>query len=156
MKRQGLYEASIGLGKESYKYKNEWLNDDDRYFGTIGMDFWKSPSLRYLIASIEYPKDLSTELDRTFSKHTEDIYRNLGSTFRTKRVLYSKGQASTLSDEVFQDEEEAKSSTQSIRIYESLIGVTPSPVAPKVHEIYDISYSHMDDPEEYIRISIIE
>ena len=32
MKRQGLYEVSIGLGKESYKYENEWLNDGDRYF----------------------------------------------------------------------------------------------------------------------------
>ena len=30
------------------------------------MAFWKSPSLRYLIESVEYPKDLWTELDRTF------------------------------------------------------------------------------------------
>ena len=45
LKRQCLYEVSIGLGKESYKYENEWLNDGDRDFGIIGMDFWKSPSL---------------------------------------------------------------------------------------------------------------
>ena len=53
--------------------------------------------------------------------------------------------ASTLFDEVVQDEEEAESSTQSIRIEESLIAVTPSPDAPKVCEISDISYYHMDD-----------
>ena len=57
LKRKGLYEVSIGLGKESYKDYNEWINDGDRYFGTIGMSFWKSPSLHYLIESAEYPKD---------------------------------------------------------------------------------------------------
>ena len=76
------------------------------------MAFWKSSSLRYLIESAKYPKDLWEELDRTFGKHNEDIYRNLGSNFRTTRFLYSKVSASTLSDEVFQDEEEAKSSSQ--------------------------------------------
>ena len=74
----------------------------------------------------------------------------MGSTFRTTRVLYSKFLASTLSDEVFQDEEEAESSTQSIRTEESLLGVTTSPAALKVYEIYDISYYHMSDLEEYI------
>ena len=34
--------------------------------------------------------------------------------------------------------------------------VTPSPAAPEVYEIYDISYSHMDDPAEYIQIYFIE
>ena len=34
--------------------------------------------------------------------------------------------------------------------------MTPSPSAPKFYEIYDISYSHMDDLGEDIRISIIE
>ena len=59
--------------------------------------------------------------------------------------------ASTLSDE-----EEAESFSQSIQIEESLLGVTPSPIAPEVYEIYDISYPHMDDLEEYIRIFIFE
>ena len=52
--------------------------------------------------------------------------------------------------QVVQDEEETKSSTQSIQIEESLLGVTHSPATPKVYEIYDVSSSHMDDPEEYI------
>ena len=56
MKRLSLYEISIGLGKYSYEYENDWLNDGDRYFGTICMAI--SPSLRYLIDSAEYPKDL--------------------------------------------------------------------------------------------------
>ena len=63
---------------------------------------------------------------------------------------------SSATKQVVQDEEEAEYSTQSIRIEESILGVTPSLVAPKVYEISDISSSHMDDLEEYIRISIIE
>ena len=78
------------------------------------------------------------------------------STFRTTRVLYSKLSASTLSDEVVQDEEEAKSSSQSIWIEESLLGVTPSPAALEVCEISDISSPHMADLEEDIQISIFE
>ena len=106
LKRQDLYEVSIGLGKESYKYENEWLNDGDRSFGTTCMDFWKSPSLHYLVESAKYPKDLWTELDRTFGKHNEDIYSNLASTFRTTRVIYSIFSASTFSNKFFQYEEE--------------------------------------------------
>ena len=53
--------------------------------------------------------------------------------------------ASTLSDEVVQDEEEAKASTQSIQIEDSVHAMTPSPDAPEFYEIYDISYYHMYD-----------
>ena len=49
LKRQGLYEVSIGLGKESYENENDWMNDVDRYFGAICLAL--SPSLRYLIGS---------------------------------------------------------------------------------------------------------
>ena len=34
--------------------------------------------------------------------------------------------------------------------------MTPSPTAPEVYEIYDISSSHIVDPEEYIQIYFIE
>ena len=47
LKRQGLYEVSIGLGKEYHEYENDWLNDGDRAYGTICEAF--SPSLCYLI-----------------------------------------------------------------------------------------------------------
>ena len=109
LKRQGLYEASIGLGKESYEYENEWLNFGDRAFGTICLAF--SPSLCYLIDYVEYTKEIWTELDRTFGKHNEDHYINLESTPSTTRVIYSKLLAYILSYEVFQDDEEEESST---------------------------------------------
>ena len=35
LKRQGIYDVSIVLGKESYEDENDWLNDGDIYFGTI-------------------------------------------------------------------------------------------------------------------------
>ena len=46
----------IGLGKESYENDNDWLNDDDRAFGAIGLAL--SPSLYYLIGSAKYPKEV--------------------------------------------------------------------------------------------------
>ena len=51
LKRQGLYEVSIGIGKESYEYDNVLLNNGDRDYGTICEAF--PPSLRYLIDSAE-------------------------------------------------------------------------------------------------------
>ena len=66
----------------------------------------------------------------------------------TTRVLDSKFSAYTLSNEVVQDEEEAKYSTQSFRMEESLLPVTPSPDAPEVCEISDISSPHMAETEE--------
>ena len=107
LKRKCLYEVSIGLGKESYEDENDWINDDDRAFGAICLAL--SPSLRYLIGSVEYPKDLWTKLDKTFGKHNEDNYRNLEITPNTLRIIYSKVSASTLFDEVVQDEEEESS-----------------------------------------------
>ena len=101
----------------------------------------------YLIGSIEYPKDLWTKLDRNFGKQNEDHNSTLEITSSTTRLIYSKLSASTLSDEVVQDEYEAESSTQSIRIEESLHAVTPSPDAPEVYEISNISYYHIDYPK---------
>ena len=133
LKRQGIYEVSIGLQKESYENENDWINDGDRAFGAIGMAL--DPSLYYLIlGSVEHPKEVWTILDKTFGKHNEDHNITLEIIASTTRVLHSKCSASTLSDEVVQDEDEAESSTHSIRIEESLHEVTPSPDAPEVHE----------------------
>ena len=103
LKRRGIYEVSIGLGKESYENDNDWINDGDRYFGAIGLAL--SPSFLYLTKYVEYPKDLWTKLDRTFGKHSEDHNSTLESTPNTTRVLDPKFSASTLSDEVVQNEE---------------------------------------------------
>ena len=86
-------------------------------------------------------------MDRTFGKHNEDHYSTFERTLSTIRVLDSKFSASTLSDEVVQDEEEAESSTQLIQIEESLPVVTPYLDALEFYEISDISSSHMDDTE---------
>ena len=58
--------------------------------------------------------------------------------------------------QIVEDEEEAEFSLQSIRIEESLLGVTPSPTAPEVYEISYISSPHMANPEEDIPIFVCE
>ena len=64
-----------------------------------------------------------------------------------KNVLYVP---SPVANQIVQDEEEPECSTQSIRIEESLLGVTHSTPALKVYEISHISYSHMNYLEEDI------
>ena len=81
-------------------------------------------------------------MDRTFGKKNEDRSINLERTPKTTRFLASK----TLTF-ILYDEEEAESSTQSIRIEVSLLGVTPSPIALEFYEICDISSSHVFDPK---------
>ena len=154
LKRRGLYEVSIGIGRETYENENDWLNDGDRSFGTMCLAL--DDSLYYLIpSSAEYPKIFWPILDRTFGKHNEDHNSTLEIKSNTKIFLHSKLSASTLSDEVVQDEDEAESSTHSIRIEESLHVVTP-PDAPEVHDISDISSPHIAETKEYIRIYDIE
>ena len=86
-------------------------------------------------------------MDRTFGVIDEDHNRILERISRTISTLDPKFSASTLSDEVVQDEDEAGYSTHSIQIEESLHEVTPSPDAPEVHEISDISYPHISETE---------
>ena len=100
-----------------------------------------------LLFMLPYPKDLWTKFDRTFGKHNEDHNRNLEITPNTTVGLYSKLSASILSYEFVQDEEEAESSTHSIRIEESLVAVTPSPTTLDFYEISYISSSHIVDLE---------
>ena len=76
------------VGKESCQEIKDYMKDSDRYIGAICLVI--SPSMCYLIDYVEYPKDLLTELDRTFSKHNEDHYRNLEIKTNTIRFLYSK------------------------------------------------------------------
>ena len=95
-------------------------------------------------------------MERTFGMIDEDHNSTLESTYRTISILDPKISVSTLFNEVVQDEEEAEASTQSIRIEDSLHAVNPSPDAPEVYEIYDISSPHIVETEEDIRISDIE
>ena len=75
----------------------------------------------------------------------QDHNITLERTSNTIIVPDTKFSSSTLSDEFVKDEEEVEASTQSIRIEDSLLAVTPSPNALEVYEISDISYYHMDD-----------
>ena len=154
LKRKYLLWVSNGLGRKYFESENEQLNAKDAAFELMKLAL--SPSLCYLSRSIKDPKELWTRLDRTFGMIDEDNNRTLESTSITISILDPKISASTLSDEVVQDEEEAEASTQSIRIEDSLHAVTPSPDALEVHEISDISYSHIAETEEEIRISDIE
>ena len=138
--RRKLFWVSDGLGRNSFESENDWLNAKDRAFEI--MELALSPSMHYHSRSIKDPQELLTRLDRTFG--------STWSTSSTTSILDPKILASTLSDEVVQDEEEAETSTQSIRIEDSLHAVTPSPDAPEVHEIFDISYSHIAEIEEDI------
>ena len=106
--RQGLYRVSIGLGKECFS-EIEWLNKSDGAFGTIAMGL--SRSLRYLSRSIEDLKELWTRLDRTVGVIDENHNKILDRISSTISSLDPKLLASTLSDEVVQDEEEAEAST---------------------------------------------
>ena len=84
MKRRGLYEVSIRLGKESYENENDWLNDSDRAFGAMCLAL--SDNLYYLIDYAKYPKNFWPILDRTFGKHNEDHNSTLEITTSTTRV----------------------------------------------------------------------
>ena len=101
--------------------------------------------MRYLKRSVKNPKDLWKILDRTFGMIEDDHNSTLERTSSTIRILDPKISASTLSDEVVQDEEEAEASTQLIRIEDSLLAVTPSPYSLEVYEISDISSPHMSE-----------
>ena len=66
----------------------------------------RSPSLRYLIDSAKYPKDLRTTLDRVLGKHNEDPSRNLESAFSSSMITRPQYvSTSIVSNEVVHEEE---------------------------------------------------
>ena len=101
----------LGAGKESYEEEEDWINDCDRAYGSMGMVM--SHDMRYLTKSIEYPFELWRNTDRAFGVHKE-----LDNTWRESNTsssfLPSNVSASILSKEVVQDEETTESSTHSI------------------------------------------
>ena len=130
---QKIYSMSNGFGINSFESDNDWLKAKDKAFEI--MELALSPSMRYLSRSIKDPLEIWKRLDITFG---------FGS---TTSILDPKISASTLSDEVVQDEEEAEASTQSIQIEDNLHVVTPSPDAPEFQEISDISSPHISEIE---------
>ena len=102
LRRQKKFSVSNGFSRNYFESDNDWLKVKDKDFEI--MELALSPSMRYLSRSIKDPKEIWKRLDITFG---------FGS---TTSILDPKILASTLSDEVVQDEEEAEASTQSIRI----------------------------------------
>ena len=88
LKRQGLLWVSYGFSRKSFESENDWLNAKDVAFEI--MELALSPSMCYHSRSIKDPQELWERLDRTF-----------GSTWS---ILDPKISASTLSNEVVQDE----------------------------------------------------
>ena len=86
LKRQGLYDVSIGSGIESYEELHDQLNEFDRSFGSMCLSI--SPSMCYLVYYANYPKDLWKKLDRNLGKHNKDDSINLESTYDTLVVSF--------------------------------------------------------------------
>ena len=104
LKRQGLYEISIGAGEESYEEASDWLHDCDRAIGAICLAI--SPRMCYLIYSVDYPKDLWTTLDRFLGKDNEDPSSYMESASSSSMICLSQYVfASIVSDEVDHEEE---------------------------------------------------
>ena len=98
-----LYEISIGDGEESYEEPSDWLNDYDRAIGAICLAI--SPCMRYLIDSVDYPKDLWTTLDRVLGKDNEDPSSYVESASSSSMISLSQDvSASIVSDEVDHEE----------------------------------------------------
>ena len=58
IKRQCLYDVSIGVMREpeSCQEKCDWLNDNDRSYGTMCLAI--PPTMWYLLDSVEYPLNI--------------------------------------------------------------------------------------------------
>ena len=64
-----LLGVSFGAGKESYEEEEDWLNECDRAYGSMGMVM--SPIMRYLIEFVKYAFELWRNLDRAFDVQKE-------------------------------------------------------------------------------------
>ena len=63
IKRKCLYDVSISVVREpeSYQEKCDWLNDNDRAYGTMCLAI--PPAMRYILDYADYPFELWRNLD---------------------------------------------------------------------------------------------
>ena len=63
IKRQCIYDVSIGAMREpeSFQEKYDWLNDNDRAYGTMCLAI--PPTMHYLLDSTDYPFEIWRNLD---------------------------------------------------------------------------------------------
>ena len=107
-----------------------------------------SRASNHMVSSRKY--SITFPLSRGPSRHMGDDSKIPNVERGSDKIQHDEFMPSSTTNKNFEDEEEAELSTQSIRIEESLLEVTPSPDAPEVYEISDISSPQMDDPEEDI------
>ena len=69
LERHDILDVPFGVGKESYEEENDWLNDCDRSYGSMGMVM--SPNMHYLMEFVEYPIEFWRNIDRAFSVQRE-------------------------------------------------------------------------------------
>ena len=68
------------------------------------------------------------------------------------KIQHDDFMPSPTTKQTVEDEEEAKFSSRSIQIEESLLGVNPSPATPEVYEIYEISIRFLSFKQYDLRI----
>ena len=117
------------------------------------------PRTSYLIDIVEFPSEIWSRLDRPFGQHIEDIstdhWENT-SDISLQDLEVFIASITSHEVEVVQDEEMIESSTQSIRICESLLDETPSTADIEVCEKFDVSCFHLANIEEEIQTYIVE
>ena len=89
-----------------------WFNNYDRAYG--GMCQAIPPKIHYLFDAIEFPSEIWSRLEKSFGQQTEEMSTKHWE--RTSDISFQVLLASIISqeDEVLQDEEMTKSSTNSI------------------------------------------
>ena len=114
LKSHELFDVSIGVVAipESNDEKSIWFNNYDRAYGAIFLPI--SPRMHYLIDVVEFPSEIWSRLEKSFVQQTEEMSTKHWK--RTSDISFQVLLASIISqeDEVFQKEERAKSSTNSI------------------------------------------
>ena len=73
LKRKCLYDVSIGVvtEPESYQEKCDWLNDNDRAYGTMCLVI--PPTMRYLLDSVNYPFEICRNIDEDLGMKQEYV-----------------------------------------------------------------------------------
>ena len=106
LKRQCLYDVSTSFLREleSYQDKYDWLNDNDRAYGTM---FLAIPlTMRYILDFADYPFELWRNLDEAFGMQQEDVSYMESKQVGTSLSVLPMISALCISQEAVQNEED--------------------------------------------------
>ena len=106
IKRHCLYDVSIGAMREpgSCQEKYDWLNDNDRAYGTMCLDI--PPTMCYLLDSADYPFDLWRNIDEAIGMQQEYESYMERKKMGTSLCILHMVLTSCISQEAVQNEEE--------------------------------------------------